>query len=116
MKSCRALMALTVLLASNWSSLAEDNMRSYLIFADVNCVSWTQARKRGPTNRERLTMEAWTLGYVSRANGASAVGKDFLSKISAEDVWAWFDAYCRSHPLEKIADSAQIFLAELQNH
>ena len=59
-------------------------------------------------------MAFWALGYVSGANVFFTEGKDSLKEVDADAIWSWLDNYCRSHPLEKFADSVQNLTIELQ--
>jgi hypothetical protein len=97
-----------------------------------SCGKWTEARLVHGTPAEE-THTSWVYGYLNAAaallegEARSAVffgtnDKTLIEKanilspryIDANAINAWMDNYCRTHPLETIADALRVLLAGLK--
>jgi hypothetical protein len=68
------------------------------------CAEWTAARRKGLDRAYRQ----WILGFLS---GTGFVGpQDPLSDVEADEVWAWVDQFCDTHPLKDIQDAGAAFV------
>jgi hypothetical protein len=70
------------------------------------CKTWTALRQEG----HAVIGEQWVLGFLSGVGYASAqTGVDPLKGVEAQDVFAWVDKDCQSHPLGRLAESVESF-------
>jgi hypothetical protein len=90
----------------------------------ISCGEWLQFRSilnapPGENLKEKATLfqlHAWIDGFLSGTNVANISGPDFLaSKPSGIAMYAWVDNYCRSRPLDHIADAAEALIKELRS-
>lgn len=127
--SCRvAVVAFTILM-----TIATPAGSGYVLDVGASsCGKWMEARKvRGAPAEVMHT--SWIYGYLSAvaaslesdARGAVFLGKNSQTLIEKADILnskyidasainAWMDNYCRSHPVETIADALRILLAGLK--
>lgn len=71
-----------------------------------SCVSWTASRK----TPNWYVDGSWVLGFVSAASLYFTVP---LRDTSSQDIAAWIDDYCLSHPDDDISDAAGLLLQAL---
>lgn len=71
-----------------------------------SCGAWNMAGEL-----ERAANWAWAVGYVSGAGHAAAFR---LRMTDSEGIAGWLDQYCRSHPLETLADAMKALIRELR--
>jgi hypothetical protein len=75
----------------------------------ASCGTWLEARRtRGS---DTWVFRAWILGFVSGVNAASQL--DFLVEPDANAIFAWFDNYCRQHPLDKLSKASNALIEDL---
>jgi hypothetical protein len=74
---------------------------------NMACGEWTSAR-RHPDSDQAVADGEWILGFI--AGAAYENGKDPLSGINADGVWAWIDNYCAANPRQTQVDAATAFL------
>jgi hypothetical protein len=61
-----------------------------------------------------IAYSAWVLGYVSAVNAwASGLPADITRSMPNQSVLLWAKNWCRSHPLDKVADAADALIREL---
>src|ERR1043166_5110403 len=73
-----------------------------------SCGTWTADRR---TRALWIQDGQWVPGFLSGvAYAANAQNYDPLESVDAQDVWAWLDNYCRTHPLEHISRAAAAFV------
>jgi hypothetical protein len=80
--------------------------------SQASCGKWVQQRSL-PQHPARAQDEAWIAGYLSGINIAASSG-DLLRGLDDEAIYSWMDNYCRSHPLEGIADAAEKLIFDLK--
>jgi hypothetical protein len=87
-----------------------------------SCGDWLRFRsfESGPKNTSEVSssyqLQAWLDGYLSGFNRAGLGGIDFLaSQPSGAALTAWVDNYCRSKPLNVLADAAEALIRELRS-
>ena len=73
-----------------------------------SCGTWTADRRAA--GRIQYPDEAWVMGFLSGVGFVGQDGYDPLAGTDAEGVFAWFDNYCRMHPLETIATATSKFV------
>jgi hypothetical protein len=78
------------------------------------CAAWTQEHNSNSTRKP--VQESWLLGYVNAVSGILELPgvDDVSSAFHNEDLVAWVDDYCRSHPNEEViraADALMHYLA-----
>lgn len=74
-----------------------------------SCGTWTADRR---TRTIWVQDGQWVLGFLSGiAYAMNAQDYDPLETMDAQDVWAWLDNYCQTHPLEHIGRAAATFVA-----
>jgi hypothetical protein len=83
-----------------------------------SCGSWTQARRAGGVLTD--TYQSWVAGFLSGSNSVIATDDlkiDILegqAKLGdAQGIYAAIDNYCQSHPLNSIAEAADVVGGEL---
>ena len=90
----------------------------------VSCGEWLQFRsfeeKKGNAQLQlqvnSLRSQSWIDGYLSGVNVTSSGGPDiFASRPNGVAMYVWVDNYCRSKPLDKIAEAADGLIKELQS-
>lgn len=74
-----------------------------------SCGEWTQQRNKA--GWEALATEAWIAGYLSGL--AFQSGKSFLKGTDNPSLFLWIDNYCRTNPLDDVADASNELAAEL---
>jgi hypothetical protein len=74
---------------------------------NMACGEWTSARQY-PNSDQAVADGQWILGFI--AGAAYENGKDPLSGIDADGVWAWIDNYCAANPRQTQVDAATAFL------
>jgi hypothetical protein len=60
-----------------------------------------------------LQYRAWVLGYMSGVASTGTFATNFLDASTPGGAIAWVDAYCKSHPLERISDAAHEVTSEV---
>jgi hypothetical protein len=65
----------------------------------ASCREWTRERQKNTGLGTELT--AWVRGYVTGANAYADT--EFLKQTSIDAINQWIDNYCRSRPLEILA-------------
>lgn len=75
-----------------------------------SCGEWVAQRKKADSLA--LANGAWLIGYLSGLTVAS--GRDSLEGSDNATLFAWMDAYCRSHPLKDAAAGGRALLEEAQ--
>ncbi len=95
-----------ILIATLISFRAEAN--HLLGYGADSCATWGVERHK-PNSILALGFDAWSLGFLS---GVGAQGiNDPLNGVDANAVFAWLDIYCRSRPLENLAQADIVFVA-----
>jgi hypothetical protein len=109
MKFSVAIVAAAALLATTSQSLPLRE-RMVLFLKPNSCGGWIDVRRPRSVNQGK---EGWVLGFLSGVN--SGEDKDFLTNTDAPSVWAWFDNYCSTHPLDDLVTAADALIAELRH-
>ena len=113
---CRLLFALAILCAD--AARAADAPPINIVFSAENaaCTAWTKSAGNATL---RQHYEMWARGFVSGHNYASPARQVKVGAFpSGDDLYRYFDEYCRDHPqqsvvaaaiqlVEQLADSAQ---------
>jgi hypothetical protein len=116
MKSLATCLILAVALITG--GVAAAHAYTFMGTGTDTCGSWTANRaenaKPGPLTSgslRALQQAEWIVGFLSGI-GAMGETKGFnpLNGIDGAGVRAWFDNYCREHPLETIDDAGHAFL------
>ncbi|NOJ43035.1 hypothetical protein [Bradyrhizobium australiense] len=63
---------------------------------------------------QHIKLQSWLGGFLSGYNIGSG-GVDFLAQPSFDALTAWMDNYCRSHPLNGVAEAAVDLTKELRS-
>ena len=72
-----------------------------------SCGTWTADRRRG--GEWPMMDEAWILGFLTGSAYVATDGRDPVSGVDNEGIFAWIDNYCRANPLKEIIDAAAAF-------
>jgi|ERR1039458_3854960 hypothetical protein len=88
----------------------------------ISCGEWTRLRSfegRAGNFKELASLyqaQAWVDGFVSGINSANNVHTDLLaSRPSGVAMYAWVDNYCRSKPLDVVAQAVDALVKELES-
>ena len=85
------------------------NAKEIMVFGagSNSCGNWL---KDGGSVTER----AWLQGYITSYNQWKLqVDDDVAKSTDASGMFAWMNNYCRSHPLDPIANAAAVLIVEL---
>src|SRR4051794_9442374 len=74
-----------------------------------SCGTWLRDRR----SSSWLYAGDWALGFLSGA--ASALNRDLLAEVDADDIFAWLDNYCRQNPMAYFGDAVTRLLDQLTN-
>jgi hypothetical protein len=104
-------MRMLVIAVSLWVGSAQAEYR-IAGHGNVSCGEWQRHRKQPEGTLARAGVEAWVLGYVTRASYDEDA--NLGQGTDHEGLWAWVDNYCRNHPLDTLAVASEHLVDELQ--
>jgi hypothetical protein len=112
MKTAATWVAFTLLaiLVTGTALWAQRSTATYTVFGPgvLSCGRWVAEHEK--KSNESLDQLIWVTGFVSGYEYASAVDM----KADSDAMRLWVDNYCRSHPLENIANAAEALVRELR--
>jgi hypothetical protein len=79
----------------------------------ASCGTWS--KERGAHSRAAVEYGDWLLGYLSGFASSGIYPVDVLKASDPEGAVAWVDGYCRSHPLDRLADAARAAMFAIAN-
>jgi hypothetical protein len=92
------------------SSASAQEKRTLLGEGNASCGEWTRERQKTGLGSE---LRAWVRGYVTAANAYADT--QFLTQTSIDPINSWIDDYCRSKPLEKLAQAVDALVVVLHS-
>jgi len=93
-----------------WATTASAAEYTSLGHGNASCGRWQEERRK-PNPQYRFLLQAWVLGYITRAN--YEVGGDLTAGTDELGVFAWIDNYCRANPLKNVAAAAEALVDTL---
>lgn len=78
---------------------------TFFTTGDGSCGEWVEARTESHIH--------WLNGYLSGINSGKGGRTDMLKGVTPSSVSVWMDNYCRSNPLERVSQAANLLASEL---
>jgi hypothetical protein len=111
--TARLPMALALLTAAALTTPARAADPYTVLGAGVrSCGSWLH--DRAEARYWELADQAWVLGYVTSFNEHLSATKNIAAGTNADGLFAWIDNYCRTNPLNSVAQATRVLIDTLR--
>ena len=104
------LIALAILFTANGHAVP------ITLMGTPSCGQWVAARTDENQHIKGEQLKSWLMGYISGesfAVNSMVIEADVIKTTDSESVFLWMDNYCKTNPLNSLADGGFVLFGEL---